>query len=96
MTLERILLGLLCVGSAVGFTVLFVIWFRQSRRLADRLRLWEQAPLCPACGYAMAGLTEARCPECGASYSLEELWQRQRDLQEAWPRRGRRARSATP
>jgi hypothetical protein len=28
---------------------------------------------CPLCGYNLAGLTEARCPECGASYTLEQI-----------------------
>ena len=28
---------------------------------------------CPLCGYDLAGLTEARCPECGASFTLEQI-----------------------
>ena len=28
---------------------------------------------CPLCGYNLAGLTEARCPECGASFTLEQV-----------------------
>lgn len=32
---------------------------------------------CPVCGYAMIGLTEARCPECGAKFTLDELIRRQ-------------------
>lgn len=28
---------------------------------------------CPLCGYNMRGLTEARCPECGAKYEWLEL-----------------------
>lgn len=28
---------------------------------------------CPACGYNMRGLTEARCPECGAEFTLDQL-----------------------
>ena len=28
---------------------------------------------CPACDYRMVGLTESRCPECGAQYTLSEL-----------------------
>ena len=28
---------------------------------------------CPLCGYDLAGLKEARCPECGASFTLEQL-----------------------
>jgi len=28
---------------------------------------------CPICGYNMTGLREARCPECGVSFTLDEL-----------------------
>jgi hypothetical protein len=28
---------------------------------------------CPLCGYNLAGLTEARCPECGAAFTLEQV-----------------------
>ncbi len=28
---------------------------------------------CPGCGYLMNGLTHARCPECGAEYTIESL-----------------------
>ena len=31
-------------------------------------------PTCPACGYDLTGLHEARCPECGRSYTLDELF----------------------
>lgn len=33
--------------------------------------------VCPACGYNLAGLKEARCPECGGQYTLDELFARQ-------------------
>jgi hypothetical protein len=28
---------------------------------------------CPLCGYNLAGLTAARCPECGATFTLEQI-----------------------
>jgi hypothetical protein len=31
------------------------------------------AIVCPLCGYNLTGLRESRCPECGASFTLEEL-----------------------
>ena len=39
---------------------------------------WRQEPKlvvwCPSCGYNMTGLHEARCPECGTKYTLDELF----------------------
>lgn len=32
---------------------------------------------CPGCGYRMVGLREARCPECGQAYTIDELVARQ-------------------
>ena len=32
----------------------------------------EDVP-CPSCGYNLRGLREARCPECGSSFTIEQL-----------------------
>jgi DNA-directed RNA polymerase subunit RPC12/RpoP len=29
---------------------------------------------CPTCGYNLTGLAEARCPECGGRFTLDELF----------------------
>ena len=29
--------------------------------------------VCPFCGYNLSGLREARCPECGNSFTLDQL-----------------------
>ena len=29
--------------------------------------------LCPVCGYNLTGLREARCPECGGTFTLDQL-----------------------
>src|SRR5690606_34372319 len=29
---------------------------------------------CPTCGYDMTGLKEAKCPECGAAFTLDQLY----------------------
>jgi hypothetical protein len=29
---------------------------------------------CPLCGYDLAGLKEARCPECGSSFTLDQVF----------------------
>jgi hypothetical protein len=31
------------------------------------------AVVCPTCGYNLSGLSEARCPECGSRFTLDEL-----------------------
>ncbi len=46
------------------------------RRAAMRPLQRGNKPLalhCPGCNYSMVGLREARCPECGSVYTLEEL-----------------------
>jgi len=56
--------------------------------LAATIFLWRETPLerverikgssksavtCPTCGYNLTGLSEARCPECGTRFTLDEL-----------------------
>ena len=65
-------------GSLVA-TVLWIIgticiWREnQSERAARLRRAGADTIVCPACGYNLTGLREARCPECGAQYTLNEL-----------------------
>lgn len=42
--------------------------FRRRRDVDPTLRV-----PCPDCGYNLRGLTEARCPECGGQFTLEQL-----------------------
>ena len=44
-----------------------------AERLARLTAHGMPAIACPLCGYSLAGLTEARCPECGASFTLEQI-----------------------
>jgi len=37
---------------------------------------------CPNCGYNLSGLSEARCPECGSQYTLDQLVAAQRGTSE--------------
>ena len=51
-----------------------LIWRETRRERAHRLhRLGVGGVACPACGYNLTGLREARCPECGAQYTLDQL-----------------------
>jgi hypothetical protein len=71
------------VSYFAGTSATMVVW------LIATVLLWRETPeeraarlqalgggggiVCPACGYNLTGLTEPRCPECGARYTLDEL-----------------------
>ncbi len=65
-----LLLVVVTVAAAALFA--FLVW------RSGYVRGWRAArhtpPICPACGYNMTGLSECRCPECGAAYRLDQLW----------------------
>jgi hypothetical protein len=51
-----------------------LIWRETAaERLARLTAHGMPAIACPLCGYNLAGLTEARCPECGATFTLEQI-----------------------
>jgi hypothetical protein len=55
-------------------TATIFIWRETDAERAARLsHLGSEALVCPACGYNLTGLREARCPECGAQYTLNDL-----------------------
>ncbi len=60
-----------------GCWVLLSTWcWRQTpqERVAAARGAASDEPIgCPMCGYNLAGLYEARCPECGTRYTIEEL-----------------------
>jgi hypothetical protein len=70
-------IGLLIL--AIGVTVLLsTVIARRVRESHHRLGVDGRVKVfCPACNYSMIGLREARCPECGAAYTLDELIRRQ-------------------
>lgn len=70
-------------AAALGGGIWWVAW------MASTVLIWRETPLeraqrlgaiskqaiaCPACGYNMTGLRQARCPECGTEYTLDELF----------------------
>ncbi len=61
--------------SILAFLMLsIVIWRDTSAECVARLRMQAGRPVrCPRCSYDMTGLHEARCPECGSAYTLDEL-----------------------
>src|SRR5688500_6031130 len=67
-----------------------ILWRRGGRTAAAGSSADGGAVIfCPKCGYALNGLREARCPECGEIYTLDALLRAQPsfqaggDLQEA-------------
>jgi hypothetical protein len=50
------------------------IWRETTAERADRIKgAGKSAITCPTCGYNLTGLSEARCPECGSKFTLNEL-----------------------
>ena len=69
--------GLLTIVSWLAVSVL--AWRETPAERAARIRASGGDVLfCPKCGYNMTGLYEARCPECGSRYTLDQLLAHQR------------------
>ena len=67
-----ILAGIIAIPIWLLITLL--LWRETSAERAERLRQSTGKTLfCPSCGYNMTGLYEARCPECGSQYTLDQL-----------------------
>ncbi len=50
-------------------------WRETSAERAERLSGQSgRGVVCPTCGYSLTGLHEARCPECGAEFTLDSLY----------------------
>lgn len=54
-----------------------IVWSGPIIRLIAKNHFQQEAVtfdlLCPSCGYSLIGLSESRCPECGARWTLDEL-----------------------
>ena len=51
-----------------------LIWRETAEeRMARITAAGTDAVLCPNCGYNMTGLREARCPECGSVFTIDQL-----------------------
>ena len=70
-------IAILVGGGTVPITWVLatVLLWRETagERLARLTSQGMPAIACPLCGYSLAGLTEARCPECGGRFTLEQV-----------------------
>jgi hypothetical protein len=64
-----------CLSATVFWIIATIVVWRETpaERAARLSRAGADALVCPSCGYNLTGLREARCPECGASFTLNEL-----------------------
>jgi hypothetical protein len=68
--------GVIAIISWLPITV--IIWKETPLERAERMRVADKDALfCPRCGYNMTGLNQARCPECGAQYTINQLFSAQ-------------------
>jgi hypothetical protein len=59
----------------IAWVLMTVLVWRETaaERVARLAAAGASDIVCPMCGYHMTGLREARCPECGATFTLEQL-----------------------
>jgi len=66
-------------GIVVWLPMTVVLWRETAEERAERIRQAAGDVLfCPRCGYNLTGLREARCPECGAQFTIDQLFAAQR------------------
>lgn len=73
---ETLAFAVVCASAGLTLLMWIRLYLRNGRRA-----LYDEAGVldlcCPECQYSMVGLKQARCPECGREYTLDELVSRQ-------------------
>lgn len=65
-------------GGVLTITVWLIVtvflWRDTRAERAERVKKSNRSAIvCPTCGYNLTGLSECRCPECGSTFTLDEL-----------------------
>lgn len=67
-----------CTAILAWLPMTVFIWRENALERAQRLSGSSDSALsCPICGYNLTGLSSARCPECGSTFTIDELVRRQ-------------------
>ncbi len=69
--------GTLLLAGGLSVLIISVRWYRASAGRTVVAQGGEVRVNCPMCGYSMVGLHEARCPECGGQFTVDELIRQQ-------------------
>lgn len=69
-----------CVTMIAWLCAMCILWRDRSARPSKEVG--EAVVICTKCGYALNGLREARCPECGQVYTLDALFLAQPAMRE--------------
>lgn len=62
-------------ATVLWLPVTVLLWKETAAERTDRIRNSAgDVVFCPRCGYNLTGLYEPRCPECGARFTLNQLY----------------------
>jgi len=75
---QIIYLGIILFSIAIGISIWWPVAMTRWGGRPIRSGEGHIDVACPSCGYALNGLRELRCPECGTTFAIDELIEAQR------------------